>query len=161
MYVFLIPMLQTEAYLFFSSTFGPLLKDSVHIPVILLPTTSLSTLTCVRLSSLIYSHHVLEYSTLPNPSMSITGRWCGDICSLAVGSADPTAPPMGILLGANEDVVYMRPSEATNNGLIIQGLADWIEQDDARGLEKFGPTCSNVEILDFSKARYVMNYCIP
>ncbi|KAI9464146.1 hypothetical protein BJY52DRAFT_1078310, partial [Lactarius psammicola] len=55
-----------------------------------------------------------------------------------------------ILLEGNEDVVDVGPSEVTNHGLVIRASTDWIEHNDAHGLEKFEPT-RNVEILDVSK----------
>jgi hypothetical protein len=76
------------------------------------------------------------------------GKTLGDVRLLAVGSADPTAA--SILLEGNEDVVDVGPSEVTNDGLMVRASTDWIEHNDAHGLEKFEPT-RNVELLDVSK----------
>lgn len=79
------------------------------------------------------------------------GKTLGDIRLLAIGSADPTASPIaGIFLEGNEDVVDVGPSEVTNDGLMVRASTDWIEHNDAHGLEKYEPT-RNVEILDISK----------
>jgi hypothetical protein len=81
------------------------------------------------------------------------GKTLGDIRLLAVGigSADPTASPVAsILLEGNEDVVDVGPSEVMNDGLMVRASTDWIEHNDAHGLEKFEPT-RNVELLDVSK----------
>ncbi|KAH9022162.1 hypothetical protein EDB85DRAFT_2075492 [Lactarius pseudohatsudake] len=79
------------------------------------------------------------------------GKTLGDIRLLALGSADPAASPLAdILLEGNEDVVDVGPSEVTNHGLVIRASTDWIEHNDAHGLEKFEPT-RNVEILDVSR----------
>ena len=78
------------------------------------------------------------------------GKTLGDIRLLALGSADPAASPIaGILLEGNEDVVDVGPSQVTNDGLVIRASTDWIEHNDAHGLEKFEPS-RNVEILDVS-----------
>ncbi|KAH9077825.1 hypothetical protein EDB83DRAFT_2636489 [Lactarius deliciosus] len=79
------------------------------------------------------------------------GKTLGDVCLLALDSADPAASPLAdILLEGNEDVVDVGPSEVTNHGLVIRASTDWIEHNDAHGLEKFEPT-RNVEILDVSR----------
>ena len=87
---------------------------------------------------------VLRQSTLH-------GKTLGDIRLLALGNADPAASPIaGILLEGNEDVADVGPSEVMNDGLVVRASTDWIEHNDAHGLEKFEPT-RNVEILDVSK----------
>ena len=96
---------------------------------------------------------IIPSLTLPAPLRQPTpyGKTLGDIRILALGSADPAASPIaGILLEGNEDVVDVGPSEVTNDGLVIRASTDWIEHNDAHGLEKFEPS-RNVEILDVSK----------
>ena len=96
---------------------------------------------------------IIPSLTLPAPLRQPTpyGKTLGDIRILALGSADPAASPIaGILLEENEDVVDVGPSEVTNDGLVIRASTDWIEHNDAHGLEKFEPS-RNVEILDVSK----------
>ena len=88
-------------------------------------------------------------AALPQPTPY--GKTLGDIRLLAIGSADPTASSVAaILLEGNEDVVEVGSSEVTNDGLMVRASTDWIEHNDAHGLEKYEPT-RNVEILDVSK----------
>ena len=88
------------------------------------------------------------------------GKTLGDIRLLALGSADPTVSPIaGILLEGNEDVVDVGPSEVTNDGLVVRASTDWIEHNDAHGLEKFEPT-RNVEVVDVSKLASTGEVCL-
>jgi hypothetical protein len=96
---------------------------------------------------------IIPSLTLPAPLRQPTpyGKTIGDIRILALGSADPADSPIaGILLEGIEDVVDVGASELTNDGLVIRASTDWIEHNDAHGLEKFEPS-RNVEILDVSK----------
>ena len=62
----------------------------------------------------------------------------------------PTASPIaGIFLECSEDVVDV-PLRSSNDGFMVRASTDWIEHNDAHGLEKLEPTL-NMEMLDVSK----------
>ena len=85
------------------------------------------------------------------------GKILGDIHLLDVGSAGPTASPIAsFFLKCSEEVVDVRSS---NDGLVVRASAEWIEHNDAYGLEKLERTHNVEDTLDVLKLAPTSEVC--